>query len=109
MWKEPRGPWKYTAKILCWVLLKKESIQGVEKTSTISDENASTLVNFTYLVNHMLPVKEEMISVYENYIATNKVEKVDIWAGRDIDLTNENNLNPVLMAIWDSGVDAANI
>ena len=84
----------------------KEGIDpGVTKTGTISDENASTMVNMHYVVNHMLPVKNEMISVYQQYIDANKVEKEDIWADRDVDLSNESNLDPVIMAIWDSGVD----
>jgi len=84
----------------------KEGIDpGVAKTGTISDENASTLVNMYYIINHVLPVKEDMILVYESYIAANKVEKADIWAERDFDISGEKNLSPVVMAIWDSGVD----
>lgn len=84
----------------------KEGIDpGVEKTGTISDENASTLVSMNYIINHVLPVKQEMISVYEHYIAANKVEKPDIWEERDIDISGEQDLSPVVMAIWDSGVD----
>jgi subtilisin family serine protease len=78
---------------------------GVAKTGTISDENAATMVNMHYVVNHVLPIRADMIGVYEQYIAANKVEKEDIWADRDIDLTDENNLSPVVVAIWDSGVD----
>ena len=84
----------------------KEGIDpGVVKTGTISDENAATLVNMNYIVNHMLPIKDDMIAVYESYIAANKVEKADIWADRDVDLSNAPDLSPVVMAIWDSGVD----
>ena len=86
--------------------LIKESIDpGVAKTGSISDDNASTLVNMNYVVNHVLPVKDHMIKAYEAYIAANKVEKPDIWADRDVDLSNESNLEPVIIAIWDSGID----
>ena len=84
----------------------KEGIDpGVAKTGTISDENAASMVNMRYIVDHVLPVKDDMVKVYESYIAANKVEKADIWADRDIDISNEPNLSPVIMAIWDSGVD----
>lgn len=86
-------------------IIKERIDPGVAKTGKISDENASTLVNMNYVINHVLPVKDEMIAVYENYIAVNKVEKADIWADRDIDISGEDNLSPVVMAIWDSGVD----
>ena len=86
--------------------LIKESIDpGVAKTGSISDDNASTLVNMNYVIHHVLPVKNHMIQVYEAYIAANKVEKPDIWADRDIDLSDEDNLSPVTIAIWDSGID----
>jgi subtilisin family serine protease len=86
--------------------LIKESIDpGVAKTGSISDDNASTLVNMNYVVNHVLPVKDHMIKAYEAYIAANKVEKPDIWADREVDLSNESNLEPVIIAIWDSGID----
>jgi subtilisin family serine protease len=78
---------------------------GVAKTGTISDENAATMVNMHYVVNHVLPIRADMIGVYEQYIAANKVEKEDIWADRDIDLSGESALSPVIVAIWDSGVD----
>ena len=84
----------------------KEGIDpGVAKTGTISDENASTMVNMNYIVNYVLPMKEDMVGVYEQYIAANKVEKEDIWGDRDIDISDESDLSPVLIAIWDSGVD----
>jgi len=86
-------------------IIKERIDPGVVKTGKISDDNASTLVNMNYIVNHVLPVKHEMISVYESYIAANKVEKADIWADRDLDISKESNLSPVVMAIWDSGVD----
>ena len=86
--------------------LIKESIDpGVAKTGSISDDNASTLVSMNYVVNHVLPVKDHMIKAYEAYIAANKVEKPDIWADRDVDLSNQSGLEPVTIAIWDSGID----
>jgi len=75
MWRAARDLWRYTAKTWCWAIIKERIDPGVAKTGKISDDNASTLINMNYLVNHVLPVKDEMISVYESYIAANKVEK----------------------------------
>jgi len=63
------------------------------------------LISMKYLVKFILPVKQEMIAVYEDYIKANKVEKVDIWADRDINISGEEDLSKVVVAIWDSGVD----
>jgi len=84
----------------------KEGIDpGAAKSGTISSENATSMINMNYIVDHVLPVKEEMVAVYQQYIDANKVEKEDIWQARDIDLSNESDLSEVVIAIWDSGVD----
>ena len=40
------------------------------------------------------------------YIEANRVEKPDIWAARDVELDESEDLTPVVVGIWDSGVDA---
>jgi subtilisin family serine protease len=100
-----KGTLEIYSENLALGLIKERIDPGVAKTGTISDDNASTLVNMNYVINHVLPVKDHMIAVYESYIAANKVEKADIWADREVDLSQEANLSPVIMAIWDSGVD----
>jgi subtilisin family serine protease len=41
------------------------------------------------------------------YVAANQKTKFDIWAARAVDLSAEANLTPVIVGIWDSGVDMA--
>jgi len=43
--------------------------------------------------------------VLKNYIAAHNVEKPDIWAAREVTLTSDQKLTPVVVAIWDSGID----
>ena len=86
-------------------IIKERMDPAVDKTGQMSDEIASSLISMKYLVKFILPVKQEMIAVYEDYIKANKVEKVDIWADRDINISGEKNLSKVAVAIWDSGVD----
>jgi subtilisin family serine protease len=50
-------------------------------------------------------VKEEVVAVLQEYIDQNKVEKEDIWAARSLDLTGREGLTPVMVAVWDTGVD----
>ena len=77
----------------------------VEKTGHISNEIARRLISARYVVDFQLPLKEEMINVLEEYIAANRFEKEDIWQERNVVLTEEQGLAPVLIAIWDTGVD----
>jgi len=41
----------------------------------------------------------------EDYIAAHNVVVPDTWAAREVTLTADQNLTPVVVAIWDSGID----
>ena len=43
----------------------------------------------------------------KQYIAAHNVVKPDIWAAREVTLSREEKLAPVLIAIWDSGIDVS--
>ncbi len=76
-----------------------------EKTGHISSDLARRLISLRYVAEYQLPLKEEIISVLDKYIAANRIEKEDIWAERNVDLTEVQNLHDVLIAIWDTGID----
>ena len=78
---------------------------AVEKTGNISGDVANQLVGMYYTMNNVLPLKNEMVEVLQAYIDKNKVEKPDIWAARSVDLSGNNKVSPVVIGIWDSGVD----
>lgn len=46
-----------------------------------------------------------MLRILGDYIATQNAKMPDIWQARDVTLTNGQKLTPVLVGIWDSGVD----
>ncbi len=55
-----------------------------------------------------LPLREEALAVYGRLLEENPVvieEKIDIWEARAISLTNEKDLTPVVIGIWDGGTD----
>jgi subtilisin family serine protease len=79
----------------------------VAKTGNISNSTASQIVAFHYVVNRGITVKDETIAVLQDMIDRHKTEKEDIWHARSVDLTGAENLHPVTVAIWDTGVDAA--
>jgi len=54
-----------------------------------------------------LPLKQTLVDTYGAYLAANKTEKPDIWAARDIALEPGRPYAPVVIAVWDSGVDTA--
>jgi len=68
---------------------------------------ASQLPSFYYLLNFYLPAKDALNDAYSYMLNTygTKVEKHDIWKERNITLLVTDQLSPVVIGIWDSGVD----
>jgi subtilisin family serine protease len=86
----------------------REVIQPiVDKTGTLSSDFAPAIVAAKYRLAVQLPLKATLIDAYSGYLAANRVEKPDIWAARDATLPAGRNYAPVVVAIWDSGVDTA--
>jgi hypothetical protein len=86
------------------VILKHQD-EDTSKTGTMSFSQAETLL-FMRLSLRFLPLEAQSCPVLTSFVQAHSVAKPDIWASRDVDLTNANNLTPVNIAIWDSGVDS---
>ena len=52
-----------------------------------------------------VPLKDDVRAIYTSFINSHK--PFDFWATREIILTNKQKLSPVLVGVWDSGVDAS--
>ena len=66
------------------------------------------LLEIHYAYEHYLPYKEAYVNAYRAVLAENahNVEKVDIWAAREVTIKEDPNYSPVLIGIWDTGVDS---
>jgi hypothetical protein len=85
--------------------IKAEFEPAVEKNHQISNDVAEQIVGIHYALKIQLPLKDEIISVYDKYIEENRFIKHDIWKEREVVLRKEGNLEDVIIAIWDTGVD----
>lgn len=67
----------------------------------------TSLLSLYYGLNFYIPYKDIYNKAYttalEKYVV--KVEKVNIWEERNIVLENSEKNKPVIIAIWDSGID----
>ncbi len=76
------------------------------RTGRVSRSTAEALLSAALDEHDILPNKAALLAAYTNVIAEHKTaEKADIWPSRDIALTPSPSLHPVLVGIWDSGVD----
>ncbi len=79
----------------------------VEKNGALDLESAERLLHDRWGIKVYMPLVKPMLAVLTPYVAAHNVQKPDIWAARDVDLTFQENLTPVNVAIFDSGVDTS--
>jgi subtilisin family serine protease len=82
----------------------------VDKSGVLSSEIAPDVVSARYALLMRLPLKQTLIDTFGAYLTANKVDKVDIWAARNVTLPESapgKTYAPVTVAVWDSGVDSA--
>lgn len=105
--KQSRGSLEIVTEALVLGNLESSFQPGVDRNGTLSGDLAALMVAQRNNVRTFLPLRAERLAVITAYIAEHQVEKPDIWAARDFDLTPESALAPVVVAIWDSGLDPA--
>jgi subtilisin family serine protease len=78
---------------------------AVAKSHQLSNDLAWGLIGARVALKDILPLKTETVAVLTQEVDANNVQKPDIWAARDVTLTDADKLTPVKVAIWDSGSD----
>ena len=71
----------------------------------ISKDIALTLLSSGYSARHFIPYKDIIVEVLTPYLAAHEVQKPDIWEDRNVTLEDSEIGHPVVVAIWDSGMD----
>lgn len=77
-----------------------------QQAGAISTEVARTIVRCRRDSVYGLAYKAQTIALLRDYIHAHEVRKPSIWAARDVSLQGRRGLRPVVIAIWDTGVDA---
>ncbi len=103
--EELKGSMELVNKNFLLGIIQSEFEPVVEKTGKISGEIAERVISMRYLIDVRMPVRNEVLHVFEKYITANRIEKANIWHDRDIDLSEEQGITPVVIAIWDTGTD----
>ncbi|MDB6093047.1 MAG: apr [Verrucomicrobia bacterium] len=85
--------------------LESQFQPGVDKTGRVSGEVAHTLVAAHAIYTHFLPLKAERVAALTAFVAAHKQVKQDRWSARQVVLAPDAKLTPVVVAIWDSGID----
>jgi subtilisin family serine protease len=80
---------------------------AVQKSGSLDNIEAWKLISVRNELRSVIPLGPARGEVLKQYIAAHDVVKPDIWAERDLTLTKDQNLTPVLVGIWDSGIDVS--
>ena len=78
----------------------------------VPENIAASIMLTRYTLEMRLPLKDQSLEVLENWLSKNsenKNESVknDFWKDRNKNLTKEEALHEVIIAVWDTGVDPA--
>jgi subtilisin family serine protease len=80
---------------------------AVRKSGALDNQEAWALISARDDLQSWIPMLPARAQVLKQYIAAHNVVQPDIWAAREVTLTKDQNLPPVLVAIWDSGIDVS--
>ena len=86
--------------------VKTDIDPSAAKSGTVDAFQAWQLIGYrNYL--QFIPLNNVGADVLRRYIAAHNLQKPDIWAAREVTLTADQKLTPVLVGIWDTGVDVS--
>ncbi|HEX4586290.1 MAG TPA: S8 family serine peptidase [Burkholderiaceae bacterium] len=87
--------------------VKTELDPAVKKSGALDNREAWDLISARNDLKSIIPLEDQRADVLRHYIAEHNVEKPDIWAAREVTLNQDQKLAPVLVGIWDSGIDVS--
>lgn len=76
------------------------------RTGELSDEMAEMLLGIQQNLRDSMPLREQRLAAYQAVMDMHHEEKENIWPARSVTLPADAGYAPVVVGIWDSGVDA---
>jgi subtilisin family serine protease len=96
---------RLAARAVALAFVMTELDPAVRKSHALDEAGAEALIRMRAYLDVLVTVAPVQAKALGLYIAAHNSVKPDIWADREVTLTGDQPLTPVLVAIWDSGVD----
>jgi len=103
--KHTKGGYEIISRNLLLGEVQSEIEPAVKQTGSLSNELAAEIVGIRSSLVTSIPLKEPVIAALTEVIQPHTVAKADIWKERAVVLTEKDKGTPVVIGIWDSGVD----
>jgi len=104
--REAKAGFAYMTDALIVGELRGRTQELVDKQRSVTLEIARDLVATAYTLRFELPIKPTLAAAFDTVVAGRTLaEKADIWKDRSVTFTTAKNLTPVVVGIWDSGLD----
>lgn len=105
--KQAKGRQEMASEALLLGMVQSSLEPAIKATGSMSAEVAQSIIGMRSRLQLDLPLKEQAIAALSAVIAAHDVKKPDIWQARDWTMTAADKAQPVVLAVWDSGVDIA--
>ncbi len=105
--KSGKGRAEFLSENLVVGMIDSRINPAAEAMGSLSSDLAGQLLGMRYAVDTVLPLNPTVAKVYGEAIERNQTVKTDIWPAREVTLEPGQGLAPLVVGIWDSGVDTA--
>jgi len=105
--KGSKGRAEYLSENLILGMVQTNMDPAAAAMGELNGELAGGAIRMRYAIDHVLPLNPVLVDVYSRFIDANQVEKADIWSARELILPADAGYAPVVIGVWDSGVDVA--
>ncbi|MBN1542007.1 S8 family serine peptidase [candidate division KSB1 bacterium] len=104
--KELKGRMDLWSPNLILGTLQSQLQPSVDKTGELSADQAEMVIWAGAYLRVLQPIQKAVVDVLNPLIESHSLDKPNIWDERRIALTEKGALQPIVVGIWDSGVDA---
>lgn len=80
---------------------------SVNENKELTLGDVQSLASISMMLESVLPFAPQIVSVTNAYIEKFRVLNENLWERRVVELFEQDGLSPVVIGIWDSGVDMA--
>lgn len=97
----------YNDKFFADIVRARLAPKAKKNGNKLFNEDAYLLIGIRTANDFLVPVVGEFAKSFDSYIASHKdAPKINIWTSRAVNLSGNQKLSPIIVAVWDTGVDA---